>query len=159
MASGLLTQGVVQLHPTLACNLRCAHCYSSSGPEPGAASRSPRCSVPWIRSSGEGYEVVSISGGEPFAYRGLDQLVRGAAESGWKVHLITNGTLVDARRLAPLAPYLSAVAVSLDGGEARHNQVRGTARAFSQALAGMDALATGRSAVRCGDGRVGPLAR
>lgn len=141
MANGLLTQGVVQLHPTLACNLRCAHCYSSSGP--GAGHGIPvatllRALAPLQR---EGYEVVSISGGEPFAYRRLDQLVRGAAESGWKVHLITNGTLVDARRLAPVAPYLSAVAVSLDGGEARHNQVRGTRRAFAQALAGMDALA------------------
>ena len=24
---------VVQIHPTLRCNLRCQHCYSASGPE------------------------------------------------------------------------------------------------------------------------------
>lgn len=140
MASGLLTQGVVQIHPTLACNLRCAHCYSSSGP--GAGHGIPAATL--LRAleplRHEGYEVVSISGGEPFAYRELGALVRGAAEAGWAVHLITNGTLVDARRLGPVAPYLAAVAVSLDGAEARHNLVRGNRRAFAYALRGMRAL-------------------
>jgi hypothetical protein len=141
MASGFLPQAVIQLHPTLACNLRCGHCYSRSGP---GASRGGIPAATFLAAlvplRAEGYDVISISGGEPFAYRGLDELVLGAAATGWRVHLVTNGTLITPRRIERIAPHLSAVAVSLDGDEGAHNELRASPTAFADALRGMDVL-------------------
>jgi MoaA/NifB/PqqE/SkfB family radical SAM enzyme len=89
---------------------------------------------------GEEYRVVSISGGEPFAYRSLPELVHGARDLGYRVNLVTNGTLLRAGRLERLARSLSLVAVSLDGNEQHHNRVRGSGSAFADALRGMDLL-------------------
>jgi organic radical activating enzyme len=41
----------------------------------------------------EGFEVLSLSGGEPLVYRELDRLVRSAAKCGYRVHLATNGRI------------------------------------------------------------------
>jgi MoaA/NifB/PqqE/SkfB family radical SAM enzyme len=149
MAPPLIPDTVVHLHPTLACNLRCGHCYSSSGPGPGRTGLpADRLLAALAILRGEGYRIVSISGGEPFAYRGLDDLVVGAAGQGYRVNLVTNGTLLRDDRLARLASSLSFVAVSIDGSEAHHNRLRGSPTAFARALDGMAVL--GRSGVRFG---------
>src|SRR5262245_42777656 len=131
MSQGFLADTVVQVHPTLACNLRCAHCYSSSGPGPGrrALPAEPLLAA-LTELRGEGYRVLSISGGEPFVYRGLRTLVVGAAAAGYRVNLVTNGTLLTDERLAPVASSLSLVAVSLDGGRTAHNRLRCSATAY-----------------------------
>ncbi len=141
MRSGFLPARVVHVHPTRACNLACAHCYSDSSPQQrGALAITPLLdALAHLRE--EGYEIVSISGGEPFVYADLPALVRGASLLGFRVHLITNGILVNEARLAPLAPYLYLVGVSLDGAEATHNAVRGRSDAFRHSLRAMSVLA------------------
>lgn len=142
MRSGFLPARVVHVHPTRACNLACAHCYSESSPQQrGALAVAPLLDA-LGRLREEGYEIVSISGGEPFVYDGLLPLARGAAALGFRVHLITNGILVSEARLAPLAPYLWLVGVSLDGAEATHNAVRGRGDAFRHSLRALSVLST-----------------
>jgi MoaA/NifB/PqqE/SkfB family radical SAM enzyme len=140
MRSGFLPARVVHVHPTRACNLACAHCYSDSSPQ----QRGELGVTPLLRAlerlREEGYEIVSISGGEPFVYGGLLPLARGAAALGFRVHLITNGILVTEARLAALAPYLYLFGVSLDGAEVTHNAVRGRADAFRHSLRALSVL-------------------
>ncbi len=140
MRSGFLPARVVHVHPTRVCNLACAHCYSDSSPQQRGALAVPTLLRALARLREEGYEIVSISGGEPFVYDGLLSLVRGAASLGFRVHLITNGILVTEERLAPLAPYLYLVGVSLDGAEATHNAVRGRQDAFRHSLRALSVL-------------------
>jgi MoaA/NifB/PqqE/SkfB family radical SAM enzyme len=122
----------VQVHPTLRCNLRCRHCYSSSAPEraPGLEPRDLFRRLELLR--GEGYEVVCFAGGEPLVYPGLAEVVSAARSLGFRVDLVTNGVLLDARRLAALAPSLSLVGVSIDGAPSRHDHLRGQAGAFAR---------------------------
>lgn len=88
----------------------------------------------------EGYEVVSLSGGEPFLYRQLGALLEGAVELGFAINAVTNATVLTAQRLAPIADHLAFVAVSLDGTRDRHDHLRGRKGAFDDALRGIERL-------------------
>lgn len=140
MRSGFLPARVVHLHPTRACNLACAHCYSDSSPQ-ARETLAPEVIIEALgRLRDEGYEIVSISGGEPLVYRPLDEIVAAAAGLGFRVHLITNGILLTRERLARLAPYCYLIGVSLDGAEETHNAVRGRHDAFRGAMRALTVL-------------------
>jgi len=139
--SAFLPARVVHVHPTRACNLACIHCYSESSPN-ARASLDVQVLLDTLELlRREGYEVLSISGGEPFMYKGLARLVEAASALGYRIHIVTNGMLITPRRLAAVKAYVSLIAVSLDGDEAVHNVVRGHPDAFRKANAGLELLA------------------
>jgi len=122
---------ILQVHPTLRCNLRCRHCYSSSGP-----SRADTLAVEVLEGAiedarAEGYEVVSVSGGEPLLYRPLPRLLRRAHELGMVTTVTTNGLLLTRRNLDALVGLVDLVAISIDGRPETHDRMRGSARAFA----------------------------
>jgi MoaA/NifB/PqqE/SkfB family radical SAM enzyme len=123
---------VVQIHPTLRCNLRCQHCYSASGPEQGGglALEALERLLPGIAT--EGFNAVSISGGEPLMYEPLPRLLRSARGLGFVTSVTTNGLLLTARRLAALAPHLQLLAISVDGEPESHNRLRALPKAFAK---------------------------
>ncbi|HEX2084555.1 MAG TPA: radical SAM protein [Solirubrobacteraceae bacterium] len=140
LRSGFLPDRIVHLHPTRLCNLACLHCYSESGP--GRRGALPLTSV--TRALGvlraEGYEAVSLSGGEPLVYRDLGAVVRSAKELGFRVTMITNGLLVGGRTAGVLAE-LDGIAVSFDGLAETHDAIRGRRGAFDRACAALERLA------------------
>src|SRR5689334_12256788 len=121
--SGFLPDRIIHLHPTRLCNLACLHCYSESGPDQrgGLEPASIASALGVLRA--EGYEVVSLSGGEPLVYRGLDAVVSSAKELGFRVIMISNGLLVNGRN-APVLSELDAMAISFDGLAETHDAVR-----------------------------------
>lgn len=137
---GYLTKRVVQVHPLDLCNLRCAHCYSSSAPGLRRSLPAEGLLATLGALRDEGYEAVSISGGEPFLYRDLGALVHGARDAGYSVNLITNGTVLSGRRQKAVLPLLDFVAVSVDGAPANHDRIRGP-DAFAMAERGLDEIA------------------
>jgi Fe-coproporphyrin III synthase len=141
MRSGFLPARVVQVHPTRRCNLACAHCYSESGPNVREEIEVDLLLEGLAQFRDEGYEIMSVSGGEPLVYRHLDRLVKGARQQGYRVHMISNGGLLTERRLETLARNLFLVGISLDGAEETHNTVRGRPDAFQNAIRAMKLLA------------------
>lgn len=124
-ATGFLQSRVVQVHPTLRCNLSCSHCYSRSGPD-ATGEIPPEILIDMLaRLASEGYEVVSFSGGEPLIYRGFGEVARAAKHLGYRVNLITNGLMLNARWLDELAGVISLVGISIDGSERIHDRIRG----------------------------------
>src|SRR5438034_8932097 len=86
---------VLQVHVSRRCNLRCLHCYSSSGPE-----ERTELSAPLLRSvisdaSAERYTVASFSGGEPLLYAALPAVLEQAQSCGMRTTVTTNGILLD----------------------------------------------------------------
>ena len=123
---------VVQLHPTRRCNLRCAHCYSSSGPRETSALAIDTLERFLADAVLEGFNGVAVSGGEPLVYRELPRLLAFARSVGLQTSITTNGLLLDARRLAAIAPHLSVLAFSLDGTPPSHDRMRGLPGAFER---------------------------
>jgi MoaA/NifB/PqqE/SkfB family radical SAM enzyme len=126
---------VVQIHPTRRCNLRCLHCYSSSGPEERAELPAALLRDALDDASGEGYNVASFSGGEPTLYKPLRTLLEHARSLGLFTTVTSNGMLLDSRRLSMLEGAVDLLAISLDGVPASHNRMRADRRAF-EAMAG-----------------------
>src|SRR3954470_2762436 len=95
---------VVQIHPTLRCNLRCQHCYSSSSPE--ARSQLPvELLEGFLAEVGEeGFNAIGISGGEPLTYGPLPRLLASASGHGLFTSVTTNGSLVTRTRLEAIKP-------------------------------------------------------
>jgi Fe-coproporphyrin III synthase len=79
-----------------------------------------------------GYTQLSISGGEPLLYRPLAELLRQARALGMTTSLTSNGTLLDNRRWAALAPLIDTLAVSIDGRPREHDALRASDGAFER---------------------------
>ncbi len=123
---------VIQIHPTLRCNLRCGHCYSSSSPENNAKLSSATCAEVIEDAATLGYNVVGISGGEPLLYRSLPDVLKQARLLGLLTTITTNGQLLTHDVLERLADVVSLIAISIDGVPDSHNRLRCSSTAFSR---------------------------
>ena len=136
---------VVQLIPTEACNLRCPFCnqwgengYFLSGVR-HATHMDEQGLVRLMRALSPRDSLISVHGGEPFAYKHTTTLLRLLRERQFDVMFSTNGTL--------LTPHLEALAqvrnlaflLSIDGDEETHDRVRGKGT-FARAHEAMAAL-------------------
>jgi MoaA/NifB/PqqE/SkfB family radical SAM enzyme len=130
---------ILQVHPTRRCNLRCLHCYSSSGPEERGELSAALLADALSDAAAEGYAVASFSGGEPLLYRPLPEVLAHARRLGMVTTVTTNGMLLDERRLSALAG-LDLLAISLDGVPSSHDRMRADPTAFSRMASRLEGL-------------------
>jgi MoaA/NifB/PqqE/SkfB family radical SAM enzyme len=136
---------VVQLIPTEACNLRCAMCnqWGDNGYFKLGVRKVQHMDrddlTALMRSLSARDSLISVHGGEPFAYKHIDHLLELLAEQPFDVLFSTNGTLLD-KHLDALArlPNLGFL-LSIDGDETTHDAIRGPGR-FRQAADAMARL-------------------
>jgi len=121
---------VLQIHPTLRCNLKCPHCYSSSSPQEAGELSLDLLRQTLSEASAEGYNAVGVSGGEPLMFRSLNAVLDHARSLGMVTTVTTNGLLLDKKRVNELRDRVDLIAISLDGTEASHNRMRAHPRAF-----------------------------
>ena len=140
MRSGFLPERIVHLHPTRLCNLACLHCYSDSGPQHKTAIDLALLNRALPLLKAEGYNLVSLSGGEPLTYPHLLPLIDQAHAQGFRVTMISNG-LFTAKRMEEVATRLDGIAISFDGLAATHNRLRGRVDAFERASTAVARLA------------------
>ena len=136
---------VVEFEITLACNLRCIHCYCEAG------QRSPfELSVDEIKNLMDdlkrlGVWAFDIVGGEPFLRRDIYEILEYAREIGLRIMVNTNGTIINEDiidRLKKIYPDLM-VGISLDGPDPETNDfVRGNG-SFEKALRGIKLFVEG----------------
>lgn len=144
-SAALLSRGTVQVHLNRRCNLRCAHCYSSSGPEHEEVLDAETV-LGFLADARElGYQVASFSGGEPLLHPELPRILAGAAELGLTSTLVTNGTLLTEGRLERTKDWVDVFAVSLEGPAPVHDEVRGRS-AFRRLQEGVALLQARRRA-------------
>lgn len=131
---------VVQLHVSRRCNLRCSHCYSSSGPD--HLDELPLALWHGVidDAARAGYNVVGFSGGEPLMFRPLRALLLHARSLGLLTTVTTNGMLLDVRHIEALNGAAGLVAISLDGRPESHDRMRGHPRAFATMARRLPAL-------------------
>ena len=122
---------VMQIHPTLRCNLACLHCYSNSGPNHRETLALPLVLGAITCAAAEGYTAISVSGGEPLIWPGLTHALNHARSLGLVTALTTNLMPLTPRRVAGIAPVLDLIAISLDGNPESHDQMRGRQGAFA----------------------------
>ena len=131
---------IVQVHPTLHCNLACKHCYSSSLPAYRDALDVSQLKRFLQYARDEGFNVVSLSGGEPFIYRDLKELFQFTREIGFTNVVASNGMLLSSERAQAILDYVDLIAISIDGEPEMHNEIRGSRKAFDKMLSGVETV-------------------
>ena len=129
---------IVVWNITRTCNLRCVHCYSDSNAVqyPGELDWEQMQSVVADLAA---YQVPSLllSGGEPMIHPRFFDLVDLASNSGLKLTISTNGTLITPEKAALLkAANVAYVGISLDGIGPVHDEFRRKEGAFDAAVRG-----------------------
>jgi radical SAM protein with 4Fe4S-binding SPASM domain len=128
---------------TKACNLSCRHCRAVPQRSLGPTELTTRQAVDLMDAiASVARPVFVMSGGEPLFRPDVFDLAQYGVESGFRMALATNGTLVDGRIAAKIADAgFSRVAISLDGANPdTHDRFRGVSGAHARAVAGIRAL-------------------
>lgn len=129
------TLNTIHIHPTTLCNLTCRHCYSNSSPYAKSKGLDPEVLKPFLKYAyAEGFKELSISGGEPFVYDGLEELVNTAVDMGYKISVVTNGTMLKTSKAKKILPFVDKLSISVDGVPLVHNEIRNDPRAFDKVL-------------------------
>lgn len=137
--TGFIHSKVIQVHPTLLCNLQCSHCYSSSGPQIRESISAELLKRRLSQLRKEGFNVVSFSGGEPLVYESLFTVAEYAKALGFRTTMISNGALINGKRATQISQLFDLVGVSLDGDRQLHDAMRGKG-SFARALKGIAVL-------------------
>jgi mycofactocin biosynthetic radical S-adenosylmethionine protein MftC len=130
---------------SLACNLRCSHCLSASGdPAEGEMTTAEALDLVEQLHKASVFQV-NFGGGEPFMRPDFEQILDACHARGIMTCISTNGTLLDAERVARLSTTrLVAVQVSLDGSNAETcDAIRGKG-VFNRAIEAVKLLAASR---------------
>jgi AdoMet-dependent heme synthase len=125
---------------TKACNLTCSHCRAVPQRRLGPQELTTTRAFDLIDAIAEvARPVFVLSGGEPLFRPDLFDIGAYGVETGFRMALATNGTLVDGRIAAKIADTgFSRVAISLDGANPEtHDRFRGQPGAHALALRGL----------------------
>ena len=134
------------------CNLRCTHCYGSSGPGRTAEGELTTAEALGVIDdlADTGVPLILFSGGEPLLRRDIWELAVHARERGLRMALSTNGTLITpgiARRIRDCG--IEYAGISLDGACAgTHDRFRNSPGAFEQSIRAFSACK--EAGLRCG---------
>jgi radical SAM protein with 4Fe4S-binding SPASM domain len=144
-AGGSTLPHIVAWNLTRRCNLECAHCYISAGPQESAGNELTTAEC--LRIAGEILAVnpapfFILSGGEPLLRQDLEEIAGFAASRGATVVVGTNGTGLTDDRIASLkAAGVTGVAVSVDSLHPhRHDRFRHGEGAFEATTAALARL-------------------
>jgi radical SAM protein with 4Fe4S-binding SPASM domain len=144
-------QFFIQWHLTERCNLRCRHCYQGRRKVQEMTTNEVKCEIDGATQMFQAWEEehgirvspsIHFTGGEPFLYRGLWEVIAYAREKGYGVAMMTNGCLItreDAKKAFILG--ISGIQVSLEGPPELHASIRGRG-SFNAAAKGVELLAS-----------------
>ena len=140
---------LVALNLTRRCNLACAHCYLDAGirrngDDAELATAEVAAVLDGIAALG-GATMVVLTGGEPLLRPDLEAIARHAAGLGLMVVVGTNGTALDAKRVASLRNAgIAGVGISVDSLDPTyHDRFRGRPGAWARTMAAIDACRQG----------------
>lgn len=123
---------VIQILPTERCNLSCKMCNQWGGrgyyhSHDNAVGDMPiEELICFLRSIESSDFLLNVHGGEPFHYKGIDELLDYLIETGRDTIFTTNATLLS-RHLPKLGRLKNAMyVVSIDGDRDTHDRIRGS---------------------------------
>jgi len=139
----------IQWHLTERCNLRCRHCYQGQRRIQEMTVDEVRREIDGATEMFKAWEEehgikvspsIHFTGGEPFLYKGLWDVIAYSKDKGYGVAMMTNGCLLkeeDARKASLLK--ISDIQVSLEGPPVLHDSIRSNG-SFAAAAKGVEHL-------------------
>jgi len=142
-------QFFIQWHLTERCNLRCRHCYQERGKVREMTASEVKREIDGATQMFQAWEEehgirvspsIHFTGGEPFLYKGLWDVIAYSKEKGYSVAMMTNGCLVTkggSKKAFLLG--VSDIQVSVEGPPELHASIRGRG-SFNAATKGVELL-------------------
>ncbi len=123
---------------TLKCDLACRHCGSRAGHARTDELSTAEC-LDLVRQMAElGVKEVTLIGGEAYLRDDCFEIMREIKRFGMSPTMTTGGRGITAERAALAREAgLDSVSVSIDGGEATHDRLRGVTGSYRSALGAM----------------------
>ena len=128
---------------TAGCNLNCVHCRGASTSSVPAGELTTDEAKHFIDEvSGLGKPILILSGGEPLTRPDVFEIALYGTNSGFRIVLATNGTLLTPKIVEKLKEAgVQRLSISIDGAAAiSHDEFRGRPGAFERTLAGIEVL-------------------
>lgn len=124
------------------CNLRCKHCYRDSSALNAESGLSDDRCIKLVDEIKElSPPIVLLTGGEPLLRNNVFDIIARCKESGLRVGLSTNGTVIDEGAAYKIKESgVDYVGISIDGGESLHDEFRGVKGAFRQSWNAIERL-------------------
>jgi radical SAM protein with 4Fe4S-binding SPASM domain len=117
---------MVHLKLTNQCNLGCSYCYAKSGKRSDVLSRGDLERIARDVAALSDSVAYVLSGGEPLLHPNVLDFAEKVRAAGNRVHLLTNGSLIDGVNAKRIAAVTDVVKISLDGSNnAVHAATRG----------------------------------
>jgi radical SAM protein with 4Fe4S-binding SPASM domain len=116
----------LDVYLTNACNLRCRYCFNLDREDAPRIPLDDICKI--LKAAYEQHNrYVSITGGEPFIYKQIFDVLDYAHDLGYWINVLSHGGLLDAERINRLKKYWRLrIRISLDGPNAStHDALRG----------------------------------
>lgn len=108
----------LDLNTTNRCDFRCTHCAFDSGKKKMSELSLEQITRILKETKELGGERFDITGGEPLVRKDVNEIIRIGKKLGYKIELVTNGSLLTKRKLANFKRLgLDSLAISLDGSD------------------------------------------
>jgi Fe-coproporphyrin III synthase len=130
----------IQIHPSRKCNLFCLHCYSGSSPQYNEMLNIEALKRFLVYAYEHGFNNISISGGEPFLYSKLEDLLIFSKSVGYQNAVASNGMLLQSEKNKAILQYIDLIAISIDGTPELHDHIRNQKGAFEKMMKGVKVL-------------------
>jgi radical SAM protein with 4Fe4S-binding SPASM domain len=140
---------VIHLNLTSSCNLECIYCYAQERNKVKERLKYEDYLrvIDSINSLSKGAEIV-LTGGEPLLSSHALDLASYAKQSGNKVHILTNGTLIDESNASRIAELSDLIQVSLDGSTVEINDALRGSGSFLRVMKAVDLLLQKNASLR-----------
>ena len=127
------------------CNLNCKHCGSSLNAYKKSRKGEPLSLTEFYSAiddlKGLGGKRIGLVGGEPLLYENWEEVAKYASDRNFYVSMISNGMIIDDEMAHKIKKCgIALVALSLDGPETYHNELRGSQMAFKNVLKAIASL-------------------
>lgn len=130
----------LDVYLTNACNLRCKFCFNLDREDAPRIPLDDICAI--LKAAyAQHNRYVSITGGEPFLYKPIFEVLDFAHDLGYWISILSHGGLLDEARVERLKQYWRArIRISLDGPDREtHDMLRGTGT-FDNTMSKIDML-------------------
>jgi uncharacterized protein len=108
------------------CDEKCPYCYNEKLVGSGESLSFDTLSVLLCELKEQGITSVALSGGEPFLYGKIYEIMKYAEEIGMGLGVISNGKCFEAENIEILTRFQPGLQITFDGyDEARHDATRG----------------------------------